>query len=309
MPSSALWVGLALVAVVAIGCSEGGQVVSPPKASEVSAVTEKTQAGVEILPPSPDRSVDLIAQVNEKSPSGSYAIQWLRNGEPIEGANRDSLSVGQFRRGDAISVKLSAQTSGSALLVSREVRIQNAPPRVSRVAFSPQNPSSSDAIKAVTSGWDADGDRLTFRSVWKRNGEVIPGVEGAGLPAGSVRRGDVISVVVAAFDGEIWGEERESETLSIANGSPVITSSAPARVQIDQAFYYDVKARDPDGDDLRFSLSRAPEGMKIDAKTGRIAWPVGPDSLGKHQVIIEVADGHGGVAKQAFELTIESAER
>jgi hypothetical protein len=253
--------------------------------------------------------VDLQVMVDGKSPSGRYAIQWFRNGEPLGDANKDTLPVGHIRRGDVVSVKLSAQTPGAEPLISREVRIQNAPPRVSRISFQPKTISSSHAIKAIAQGWDTNGDRLTFRFVWKRNGEVVPGVEGAELPSGLARRGDNVSVAVAAYDGEIWGEERESETLSIANGPPVITSSIPGRVQLDRVFLHDVVARDPDGDALRLSLSQAPEGMTIHAKTGRITWPVGAGSVGKHQVVIEVADGHGGVAKQAFDLIIEEGTK
>jgi hypothetical protein len=239
-----------------------------------------------------------------------YTLQWFRNGEPIEGASKDRLLPEHFRKGDWVSAKVTPP-SGTGLLPieAAPVRIANTPPEVTSLQFRPKAPSSADAIAVGVSAWDNDKDKLTYRYIWKRNGEVLSEVSGAELPAGLARRGDKVSVAVAAYDGESWGEERESGILVIGNASPVITSSPPQSVRIAQSFIYDVRARDPDEDPLQFRLAKSPAGMQIDTKTGRVTWPVGPDSLGKHQVIVEVADGQGGVAKQAFELIIEKGAK
>ena len=48
-----------------------------------------------------------------------------------------------------------------------------------------------------------------------------------------------------------------------ANHPPTITSTPP--LMVNRTYEYDVKATDPDGDALAFSLTNAPDGMTIDA--------------------------------------------
>ncbi len=71
-------------------------------------------------------------------------------------------------------------------------------------------------------------------------------------------------------------------------------------------YQYDVEAFDPDGDDLTYTLTAAPEGMQIVAQTGLISWSPTPDQVGLHSVEVTVSDGRGGVATQAFVIDVGS---
>lgn len=56
----------------------------------------------------------------------------------------------------------------------------------------------------------------------------------------------------------------------------------------------------------RFTLARAPAGMKIDARTGAVTWRA-PEAEGVHDVEISLQDTGGRAASQAFKLTVSRA--
>ena len=87
-----------------------------------------------------------------------------------------------------------------------------------------------------------------------------------------------------------------------ANHPPTITSTPP--LMVNRTYEYDVKATDPDGDALAFSLTNAPDGMTIDAETGLIRWTASPTQIGTVAPTVTVSDGRGGAASQSLALTV-----
>jgi hypothetical protein len=67
------------------------------------------------------------------------------------------------------------------------------------------------------------------------------------------------------------------------------------------AYAYLVRATDPDGDPLTYSLVTAPAGMSIDA-TGLVRWS--PAATGSYPVTIRVDDGRGGSAEQSYSVVV-----
>ena len=99
-----------------------------------------------------------------------------------------------------------------------------------------------------------------------------------------------------ATPGTVWA------FTTTANHPPTITSTPP--LMVNRTYQYDVRATDPDGDALAFSLSDAPEGMTIDAGTGRIRWIASPTQIGTVAPTVTVSDGRGGAASQSLALTV-----
>jgi YD repeat-containing protein len=64
-----------------------------------------------------------------------------------------------------------------------------------------------------------------------------------------------------------------------------------------------VRASDPDGNALTYSLSSAPAGMSIDS-LGRIAWATTTADLGTHPVTVVVTDVFGATVSQSFDLFV-----
>lgn len=86
------------------------------------------------------------------------------------------------------------------------------------------------------------------------------------------------------------------------NHDPVIITSPPLTGSVGVPYAYDVDASDIDGDDLLYLLESAPNGMTIDAISGLIGWT--PEGSGVYPVTVDVSDGQGGGAFQAWSITV-----
>jgi len=90
------------------------------------------------------------------------------------------------------------------------------------------------------------------------------------------------------------------------NSLPTISSTAPTSAQLGLTYQYLVKASDPDGDQLTYSLDNAPAGMSIGSTTGLIAWAPASNELGDNQVQVRVTDSQGGYMVQPFTVTVSA---
>jgi hypothetical protein len=104
----------------------------------------------------------------------------------------------------------------------------------------------------------------------------------------------------AVLDALYWGIEVGNST----NQPPTITSTPITSATIGQLYSYDVRANDPNGDVLTYSLTNNPIGMEM-APTGFISWI--PTASGNFDVIIEVSDGEFS-AIQSFTITVEETD-
>ena len=93
------------------------------------------------------------------------------------------------------------------------------------------------------------------------------------------------------------------EIFPFLNKAPIIISEPIITATEDQPYSYQVKASDPNGDDLNYSLTIKPEGMSIDIENGLISWMPANNQVGIHQVIVEISDGKHSVT-QSFEIEV-----
>lgn len=227
-------------------------------------------------------------------------IEWLVNGMPAKSPQPNQFSAAGTKKGDSIQAKAMLQNKEIA---SNIVQIRNSPPALSEVRFLPEVFKQGDTLSVGVSGTDIDGDGVTFTYEWTRNGE--PAGNSSHLTV-SLKRGDKVTVQITPFDGEAYGTAK-TLVKEISNMPPMITD--------DKKFSFDgnvwtsqVKATDPDGDTLTFTLTEAPQGMTI-TQNGLITWRVPLDFRGKQPVTVSVSDGHGGesVYHLAVVITEESA--
>ena len=88
------------------------------------------------------------------------------------------------------------------------------------------------------------------------------------------------------------------------NQLPVITSEAPTSAQATVLFSYNIVASDPDGDQLSYSLSEAPDGMALTDNS--LTWTPAQDQVGIQSFEILVSDGADQVI-QAVSLDVSPA--
>jgi len=88
------------------------------------------------------------------------------------------------------------------------------------------------------------------------------------------------------------------------NQAPQITSAALTSATVGRLYGYELKATDPDGDALSYTLVRAPSGMAIQPSSGAIEWTPSTGQVGAHSVSVRVADPAGAAATQDFSVSV-----
>ncbi|MBM2838141.1 MAG: hypothetical protein HW415_766, partial [Deltaproteobacteria bacterium] len=177
---------------------------------------------------------------------------------------------------------------------------KNKLPEIVTIRLTPRLVYPGTKVKAEPEARDEDADTVSYYYEWKRNDDLLTGEMLDEIGTIGFNRGDFITVTVTPYDGKEKGKPRRSLPLIVANRPPEITSSAPSELS-NGIYIYEVKAADPDGDKLTFSIEGAPSRMTIDSATGTIRW----DGLqpGTYNIKIEVSDGDAK-AFQGFELSL-----
>ncbi len=195
-----------------------------------------------------------------------------------------------------------SQDKGSALTEDegKEVynTITNLPPQITKVKIMPEVFKPGDTLYIEAEANDPDRDDITIFYEWYKNGELISNEKEI---KSSLKRGDKILIKLRPFDGKNYGKEI-TFTWDILNIPPVIEDHRDYYFD-GNLFTYQVKAHDPDGDELKYSIKKGPQGMSVDS-TGLVKWNVPPEYKGKAQIIVSVTDGHGGEVLHTFDIDI-----
>ena len=176
---------------------------------------------------------------------------------------------------------------------------KNTPPEISRLKFMPEVFKPGDSLYLEAEAKDADGDPVSILYEWAKNNEPAGNTERL---VAQIKRGDRISVKVTPFDGKEYGRSAILQR-EIRNMPPAIVEEKQHSLEND-LFTYQVRASDPDGDSLAYSIKTGPPGISIDQKTGLVRWKVPPDFKGNAPFTVSVSDGHSGEATLSLSISI-----
>jgi hypothetical protein len=185
-----------------------------------------------------------------------------------------------------------------------QIYTANTRPKITTFNIAPQIPVVGDTVRAEVLARAKDGDEITILYNWSKNDIVLPNTSDTlTLLPDDFKRGDKISVRATPEANRQKGRPA-TINLTIANAPPVIKSS-PESFRFDGRVYTDqVKASDPDGDTLAYSIKSGPEGLTIDPVTGQISWNIPTDFKGRASITAAANDGQGSEAKQIFYVDI-----
>ncbi|WP_017327146.1 putative Ig domain-containing protein [Synechococcus sp. PCC 7336] len=157
-------------------------------------------------------------------------------------------------------------------------------------------------------GRDPDGDLLVWTLANGPQGAVLDPQTGAlrWRPTEGQLGMHVIEVQLTDSRGASVTQSYELTVRGI-NTPPLIVSPPITRAAAGQTYEYRAVATDIDNDPLRFALGVRPDGLTIDAETGRVRWNPTAEQLGEHRVEVQVLDDSGALAVQAFTLVVEEA--
>jgi hypothetical protein len=200
---------------------------------------------------------------------------------------------------------LSASPTTGAESVSTAV-VADTPPSITSLKIFPENPMVGDKIKALVETSDKDGNFITLMFHWSINGVELS--EKYDTLSGGFKRADKISLTVVPDNGKRTGNPK-SLTIIVGNANPSMQSPVSSHSFNGSEYSFQVKAVDPDGDPVTYSLKSSPEGMSIDPLTGLVKWNVPADYNGKFPYMVSVTDGLGGVVTQEYFVEISRGRK
>ena len=162
-----------------------------------------------------------------------FSYQWLRDGEPIEGASDARYTLAEADEGHGISVRASfvdgrgfaeARTSDSTAAVVWPNRAAVGQPTISGTA------EVGETLEADVSGIaDADGlsDGAEFGYQWLRDDEPIAGAsDDSSYTLAEADEGHGISVRASFVDGRGFAEARTSDSTAAVQFGRIVRSAA-----------------------------------------------------------------------------------
>lgn len=241
---------------------------SPPTVS----ITSPAEGYVEDI----GESVLFTATVSDESDApNELALTWSsdRSGEfPVLAADADGnamLETFSLLRGPH-RITLRA-TDGQGLYAEDSVSIVvNGPPDALVVSIAPSTPDASDVLAArIDTANDAEGDELSYRYEWRRDGRLMPELTDDEVPAELTASGQLWELRVFPSDGRLVGEPGEA-IVTIQNGVPTVSdvmlsSMAPRTNDLLTAT---VSAEDVDGDEVTLAYEWSVNGMTVPMATG-----------------------------------------
>jgi hypothetical protein len=256
--------------------------------------SQETASALQLLPSDATREAAFYLK-SQTIDLSKAKVQWFINDKMVEGAASPQFKSAEIKKRDIIYAKALA---GNQEVLSNRLEIRNIPPVIANIKINPSKPKANDILKAEVTANDRDGDNVTFSYEWTNNGEAAGNGE---TLEGPFKRGDKISLKITPYDEEDYGQTLVVNTI-IYNASPKVTGGGAEKFE-NNVYVYQIYALDPDGDELVYSLTQAPEGMLIDPK-GRIRWKASEKDSGRHAVSVKVSDGQGGDILYNFDVTI-----
>jgi len=310
--------GAALGAVILLlflglaGCGEesapAGEVAQETAAPAAPGNHAPVVERVSLEPRDPRSGQEIRATVSASDEDGDrlrMLFSWSVNGDVQEVGRSPSFRPVNLRSGDRVTVEVVAS---DGRLESEPARAfasaGNRPPSLLAVRLAPDEAvRPGQVVEALVEAEDPDGDRLRFQYSWFVNGERRSRGDQT-FDTGSLRRGDKLAVSVVARDGRESSSSLRSAEIELANSPPVF-SGVPRRQQVDGVFFYQLEARDPDGDrSLRYRLAKGPPGMSIDPLSGMLRWEPAAAHAGAHPVEVLVRDRLGAETFLSWNLTV-----
>ena len=242
-----------------------------------------------------------------------FSYQWLRDGEPIEGASAVSYVLVAADEGRAIGVRVSfvddrgfeesrASDSTAAVLWPNS--------RASGVPVVLGTAEVGETLEADVSGIaDADGlQGAVFSFQWLRDAEPIEGASGVSYVLVAADDGAAVSVRVSFVDDRGFEESRASDSTaavlwpnSRASGVPVVLGAA----QVGEALEADVSGiADADGlEGAVFSFQWLRDGEPIEGASGVSYVLVAADDGAAVSVRVSFVDDRGFAESRASDPT------
>ncbi len=206
-----------------------------------------------------------------------------------------------------VSIRCTDGRGGSAVqsfVLDVPAAVANRPPLFTTAP--PTQVSPGAALTYAAAAVDPDGDAVSFTKIAGPSGlAVLPG----GIVTWPFALNGVHTVTIRASDPSgAFADQTWALSVGSASTNPHVPSfvtSPPGTAIAGFLYRYQAVATDADpGQVLVYSLITGPVGVQVNSLTGELVWTPGSAQLGQHNVALSVADGAGGIATQAWVVTV-----
>jgi len=230
--------------------------------------------------------------------NASSWLVWNGTAHTLSGIPNNG-DVGRYR----VSLKISQTLNGLDLIYLRDfmLEVRNIPPVILTVPIEliAKNVEYRVDLNSTDDGQGTITWHLVTNASWLRLNMTT------GLLTGTPSNNDSgpynVNVSVSDGNGGIaWIDYK----VTVFDSPPHFTSNPILEAMVGSNYTYDAQALDPDvGETLRYSLNKAPDGMRIDLFSGLVTWTPGLGQEGLYSIIIDVSDPQASVS-QEFDLTV-----
>ena len=187
----------------------------------------------------------------------TFSYAWTVNGSAIA-PTTSTLTGTHFDKTDSVACAATPDdgTGSGAAMSSAAVTVQNSLPVASAVALTPTAASESSTLTCAPSGSDADGTTLSYTYNWYVNGALIAPTTST-LTGTYFNNGNTVYCQATANDGSATSAAVASNTVTISNSAPVISSVAltPTTAYEATTLTCAPTATDADGDAISYSYA------------------------------------------------------
>ncbi len=211
------------------------------------------------------------------------------------------------------AVDVDVQVTDSTGLTDRQIYLLtinggegDLPPTLSAIAN--QTTVVGNSLMLTALGSDPEGEVLRYNLIAAPAGMAINSTTGVLQWTPGVQQIGSTTATVSVTDP--GGQQAQSSFNVIVltetiNNAPVIDPVSNQSVDALTSIQLVLNASDTDGDDeLRFTLSGAPDGLQFDERSGAISWTPGTDDIGTVNLTATVTDSAGAAASTSFNITV-----
>ncbi len=175
---------------------------------------------------------------------------------------------------------------------------ENPLPIIKKAKLQLESIDNIDKVKVIIEGKDEDKSGIKYNYEWFKNNEPFGGNVDS---ISGFKKGDKIDVKVTSFYEKQFGQP-VLLSIEIARVTPKIIENK--EISFDgKLLSYQVKAVNPEGGALKYSLIDPPKGMTINNETGMINWPVKEEDYGKREIKVRISSSDG--AEVVYPLSID----
>ncbi|HSM92459.1 MAG TPA: FG-GAP-like repeat-containing protein [Anaeromyxobacteraceae bacterium] len=272
-----------------------GQEAGEPVAAEVAvdnAVPGAPEVAFSTAKPAVTEPFKAVIKVAAKDADGDalkYRYRFLRDGTPVEVSDgtaesgrapfwtaRAEVPRALFAKGQHWEVEAEA-SDGEAWGPAAHARtlVVNAPPPAPQIGFSPSRPRKGDGLNlSVKQAADPDGDAITYRYTWFKNGQKLAAPpDQSQIARGGLKKGEQWAVEVVAMDGEAESPAVRAEAV-VADTPPGALAlglcDGPVREGADLSATVLAPSVDVDGDSITLRSEWTVNGKAIPQSQGQL---------------------------------------